>query len=307
MISIVIPVYNVENYIERCISSVLKQTFKEIEIIVVNDGSTDNSLEICKKYENEDSRIVLISQLNGGLSDARNTGIKKAKFPYITFLDSDDWIDETFIEVLYSSLINYNADISIVEYDVVYKEKAKKKLRNNNRKVQIYNNIEAMTELFLDKRIKNYAWAKMYKKSLFNDIVYPKGVYFEDVYTTYKLFYKSNKIVKINQVLLHYFQHDSNITSKVTNTTKKEIDFFNGFMEQFHFAIKKQNEIKNMDKVKASFLKQFFRLKRRLKKNREKLSIEEEVNIQIKNLLKEIPLLNIGFINYFKYKIILKK
>ncbi|MGG8494837.1 glycosyltransferase family 2 protein [Tenacibaculum sp. TC6] len=311
MISVVVPVYNVEKYVERCINSIVNQTFKDIEIIIVNDGSTDTSLEICKKIEKEDSRITIITQENKGLSGARNTGIKAAQFPYITFIDSDDWIEAEYIEILYNSLIKYDADIAVVEYDIVFEEKGNKnqiKSRNNNGRVEVFSVSEAIFELITDRKIKNYAWGKMYKTALFKEISYPEGLFYEDVFTTYKLFFKSKKIVKTNKILAHYLQRTDNITSKVNNSIQKEKDYYESFFDQFNNILNSQYKYNNQKKIKREILRKFYRLKKRVIKQHNRsefLQEEEKINQNIKKFLKELTLFDMGLILYFKCKIIL--
>ena len=121
LISIVVPIYNVEKYLEKCINSIIIQTYKNIEIILVNDGSTDSSGKICDIYLKIDKRIKVVHKKNGGLSDARNVGIENAKGKYIAFIDSDDFLDSDFIEILYNLIIEYNADVSCCKCNVIYK------------------------------------------------------------------------------------------------------------------------------------------------------------------------------------------
>ena len=119
-VSIIIPAYNAEKTIKKCLNSVCNQTYENIEIIIVNDGSTDNSLDICEEYEKKDDRIIIISKENGGLSDARNKGIDIAKGKYITFIDSDDYVDLEFISIMVSNIEKNNSDISIISHRVIY-------------------------------------------------------------------------------------------------------------------------------------------------------------------------------------------
>ena len=115
-ITVIVPVYNVENYLNKCLDSILKQTYQNLEIIVVNDGSTDNSGTICQEYAQKDNRIVYIEKDNGGLSDARNAGLDRMTGSYVTFVDSDDWIEQDYVEVLYNKLTEYQADIAVGNY-----------------------------------------------------------------------------------------------------------------------------------------------------------------------------------------------
>ena len=112
-ITVIVPVYNVEHYLEKCLDSLINQTYKNLEIIVINDGSTDNSGEICQEYAQKDNRIVYIEKENGGLSDARNVGLDKMTGSYVTFIDSDDWVELDYVEILYKKIIEYQADIAV--------------------------------------------------------------------------------------------------------------------------------------------------------------------------------------------------
>lgn len=174
LISVIIPVYNVEKYLNKSIESVIKQTYKELEIILVDDGSTDSSGKICDEFAQKDDRIKVIHKKNGGLSDARNAGISEAKGKYLGFIDSDDYIDKNFYEILYNVLKKYNSDISICKHRETYTdyEENTSKLEI---KEQVFNTEQALKELLLFGEVNNYAWNKLYKKELFNEINYPVG------------------------------------------------------------------------------------------------------------------------------------
>ena len=145
LISIVIPIYNVEKYIEKCLDSVIKQTYKNIEIILVDDGSPDNCGKICDSYANNDKRIQVIHKENGGLSDARNVGIERANGKYITFVDSDDYIELDYIEYLYTLIKKYNTKISFCKVNVVFNENnTDNKLENNNKTDYKWTKIQAL-------------------------------------------------------------------------------------------------------------------------------------------------------------------
>ena len=163
--------------------------------------------------------------------------------------------------------------------------------------------------MFKDKGIKNYAWGKLYKTKLFNKIEYPVGVYFEDVFTTFKLFEKSNKIIKLNKNLIHYVQHDSNITSSLTNSHKKEKDFFNGFQEQLKYIQSNNNYDKNYYESISFILRQFFRLKKRLVLNELKTQeidlLENNLDEEINNILDKYTRNQIGNTLYLKCRLII--
>ena len=189
-ISVVVPIYNVEKYLEKCIKSILNQTYNNLEIILVNDGSTDNCLNICKKFEKIDKRIFVINKENGGLSEARNYGIDKATGKYITFVDSDDYIDEDYLEFLYKNLIINNCDISICNPRIVYEDGGKSRTLYKYCFPQniVLEGEKALEMMLYQKKFDNSAWGKLYKINLFDEIRYPVGKLYEDIATTYKTF-----------------------------------------------------------------------------------------------------------------------
>ena len=211
-ISIIVPVYNVEQYITRCIESIISQTYRNIEILLVDDGSTDNSGNICDKYQKKDSRITIFHKTNGGLSDARNYGIKHASGQYLCFVDSDDYISKHMVEILYNNLIKYSADISACGFLTVHDGTCGEKKSAAQRK--IYTKEEALKELLKDSSFSNYAWNKMYKRTLFNGVEYPIRKKMEDLGTTYKLILNANKLVYDSSKLYYYYQREDSILHK---------------------------------------------------------------------------------------------
>lgn len=210
-VSIIIPVYNVELYLERCIKSVIQQSYKKLEIILVNDGSQDNSAQICDRYAKMDERIVVLHKKNGGLSDARNCGLSNAKGEYITFLDSDDYLNTEYINYLVQLLEKNNAELSMCGYQKVYDTpKSKNKSVDKINTEEIISG-ETALERFCYHKIKHEAWAKLYKKELFSDIKFPVGKLYEDYGTIYKIFYKCKKIAIGNERLYYYYQRANSI------------------------------------------------------------------------------------------------
>ena len=217
LISIVIPVYKVEKYLEKCIESVLKQTYTNLQIILVDDGSPDNCGKICDEYAKRDSRIDVIHKVNGGLSEARNVGISKAKGRYIGFVDSDDYIKENMYEILFNLIKKYNADASICNlYDVI---EGKEYIRNRNNGIQEYSRLDILKEVLLDKNIQSYAWNKLYKKELFDEVKYPIGKKYEDIGTTFYIFEKCNKIVVTSEPEYYYLKRSDSLVNNVTEST----------------------------------------------------------------------------------------
>lgn len=222
LISIIIPVYNVEQYLSRCINSIINQTYKNIEIILVNDGSTDNSQEICNKYKIKDNRINVINKKNGGLSDARNEGIKVATGKFITFVDSDDYVSDDYVDCLFSMIDEEKADIAVCTYRVVNDNEQKKYLATSKQRCnKVFSGIDAIKNSWYKKEITNSAWAKLYKKELFFNVEYPKGKVYEDLGTTYKLLYKAKKVVYADCRIYYYVQRKESI---MHSCSKKRIE-----------------------------------------------------------------------------------
>ena len=217
LISIIIPVYKVEKYLEKCIESVLKQTYTNLQIILVDDGSPDNCGKICDEYAKKDSRIEVIHKANGGLSDARNVGISKAKGRYIGFVDSDDYIKEDMYEILLNLIKKYDADVSICNlYDVIDGNEC---IRNKENGIREYSRLDILKEVLLDKNIQSYAWNKLYEKELFDEIKYPIGKKYEDIGTTFYLFEKCNKIVVTSEPEYYYLKRADSLVNNVTEST----------------------------------------------------------------------------------------
>lgn len=257
LISIVVPIYNVEQYLDKCIESILKQTYENIEIILVNDGSTDNSANICNKYEKKDTRIKVIHKKNGGLSDARNIGINNAKGKYIIFIDSDDWIDINMVKNLYSISLKYNADIVQGEYIEAYKEDDI--IKNNMNKEEIICNSDQMLEsLYGDKYVKSVVvWNKIYKKDLFENIRFPKGKLNEDEFTTYKIFHKAKVIVDTDITVYYYRQREGSIMR--SGFKKNRLDILEAFIErQEYFKINKMYKLEKITEARICGLLKYF-------------------------------------------------
>lgn len=193
LISVIVPVYNVEKYLRKCVETIINQTYKNIEIILVDDGSTDNSGVICDQMKEIDSRIIVAHKQNGGLSDARNFGMTIAKGEYYSFVDSDDYIAPDMIEYLYSLCIKFNTLMSVCSYYLVLKNGSKLISQGNGKEVCLSAH-DALEDMLYSGQVCINAWAKLYHKSLFKLITYPKGMLYEDNGTTYKLFINSKKI-----------------------------------------------------------------------------------------------------------------
>ncbi|MBY5025584.1 glycosyltransferase [Streptococcus suis] len=241
LVSVIVPVYNVEKYLSQCLDSIIHQTYKNLEIILVNDGSTDGSGKICDDYAAKDGRIKVIHQENGGLSDARNKGLDLMTGQFVTFVDSDDYLENNCIHTLYTYACTCKTDISIGKF-IEFEENTSQFLFHNH--LNNGNKIEFLTgDQCLERHHKYFlgifvtAWAKLYRTSLFNDsnpcksIRYPLGVLHEDQYTTHKLFFKSNKIVFVNDYLYVYRVRKNSITNTPLSD-KRIMDNIRGLEEK---------------------------------------------------------------------------
>lgn len=219
LISIIVPVYNVEKYVKKCIESIIEQTYKNLEIILIDDGSTDESGKICDEFNNKDKRIKVIHKQNGGLSDARNVGIDNANGEYVSFIDSDDYVNDDYIELLFDTVKQYDADMSIASHRVIYEKNIIDRSTGENFCTEPK---EILEMLLYDNGIDTSAWGKLYKKSLFNEIRFPKGRLFEDSATTYKLIDKSKKIAVCSKPIYNYVIRNNSISNE--NFSEKKLD-----------------------------------------------------------------------------------
>jgi len=240
-ISIIVPVYNVEKYVEKCIDSILNQTFKEFELILVDDGSTDSSGCICDKYKDKDNRIIVIHKENGGLSSARNTGIKIAKGDFIGFVDSDDYIAENMYKKLYDLCIDNNCEISVCKFG----EEVDGEIINTKEyeSLKIMDNEEGMKELFKGILYRFSSCNKLFKREVFKDIIFPKGRIHEDLSTTYRLFANANKIAYINYAGYIYVKRSDSILT--SSYSEKRLDAFIGWSEILDFINEKYPMLKD--------------------------------------------------------------
>lgn len=206
-VSVIIPCYNVENYIDKCLASVINQTYKDFEIILIDDGSTDNTLNKCIEWKNKDRRIVLVSKKNEGLGETRNLGISMAKSEYVTFLDADDWWDSDYIFKMIQGSQKGKNDLVVCDINIVYKTKICEE--NKISKIRLpYGNIDIKKEKYLLSKARTQAWGKLYKKSLFikNNIKEPMHAY-EDVATTPYIVAKANSVFHVNKPMYFYFKN----------------------------------------------------------------------------------------------------
>ncbi|MBU5480117.1 glycosyltransferase family 2 protein [Blautia sp. MSJ-19] len=241
LISIIIPVYNVEKYLRQCVDTVLNQTYRNIEIILVDDGATDTCPQICDDYEKLDARVRVIHKVNGGLSDARNAGLHIAQGKYVCFFDSDDAVSIHIVEELYRACAENDADTSVCYYQKFtdsYSDIDAKDMGH-----RICTGKDLISEIYAGKgeKIAFVAWNKLYKKSLFEEhgILYPYRKQHEDIYTTYKLLYHSKKVCIVEGEMYYYRVRSGSIMN--SKFSEKRLDAIEARMQTIEFY-RDQNE-----------------------------------------------------------------
>lgn len=210
LLSVIVPIYKVEKYLDRCVESIVNQTYKHLEIILVDDGSPDNCPQICDSWAEKDNRIKVVHKENGGLSDARNAGMRNATGEVVSFIDSDDWIELDMFEKMLSQMEQDNSDI--VSCGVKWVEENGKLLRNDTvDQNETLDTHSAMSELINDGKLKQHVWNKIYKTELIKDIPFEKGKYHEDVFWSYQIVGKAKKVSIIKESFYNYVQRTNSI------------------------------------------------------------------------------------------------
>lgn len=245
LVSIIIPVYNVEKYVEECLDSVINQTYKNIEIVVVNDGSTDNSLQLCKKYT--DPRIIIIDKSNGGLSDARNEGVKASTGEYIIFIDSDDVVHSDLVEELICNLLKYECDISGCD-KVAFIDGTELKWCDDESGIQIWDSNEIMKNL-----VGNYtdqltlAPYKLYRRNVIIENPFPVGKLHEDEFTAYKILYSCQSFAYSKKKLYGYRLRSSSIMT--TFKLEAEKDAIDAKQEIYNFYCENIDDLRAVSRA----------------------------------------------------------
>lgn len=240
LISVIVPIYKVEKYLKECVDSICNQTYSNLEIILVDDGSPDKCGQICDDYEKKDNRIKVIHKKNGGLSSARNAGLDIARGEFISFIDSDDCIAYDFIEKLHTLCIENNADIAECDF-VSFQDGTKMTKDNVNIRIDIFSSKEKQIKMYIEDYVKSIiACNKLYKKYIYNNLRFPVGKINEDEFCTYKALYScKNKIVVTNEQLYYYRYNPESIMGKKFNL--KRLDGLEALVERKNFY-KNHNE-----------------------------------------------------------------
>lgn len=244
-ISIIVPVYNVEKYLSKCIESILNQSLNSLELILIIDGSTDGSEEICSRYSRRDPRVIVIKKKNGGQASARNVGLNIAKGKYIGFVDSDDWIEEDMFETLYKIAEETSADISNISYNEYYENGIyKKHSKTNNKEIIIHDKYQAMKTILEGELYDDIIWSKLFRRELFNDIRFPELRRYEDTAIIYKIIDKCNKICYKDVAKYNYLRREDS----TMGIAKQLVDIENLFIyeEMYEFISAKYKNLSEL-------------------------------------------------------------
>lgn len=236
LISIIVPVYKVEPYLNRCIQSIVNQTYKNLEIILVDDESPDNCPVMCDTWAQRDTRIKVIHKKNGGLADARNMGLEVAKGTYFTFVDSDDYVDERFVELLCVQMQENDAQISCVGLQN-FNDRNLVVLDMEPHKTEVYNKKDAIAALFDESKFGNYMWNKLFQRELFDTIKFPTGKSMEDLAIVYLLFAQCEHISYCPAKVYFYNQREGSILHKVN--IKLQTDWYSTAKERYFYIREK--------------------------------------------------------------------
>ena len=303
LISIVVPIYNVEKYLNECIDSIIAQTYKNIEIILVDDGSPDSCPVICDNWKEKDYRVKVIHKENGGLSDARNVGIENAKGNYICFIDSDDYVEKNYVEELYNKIVT--EEVKISQCGIKYVDDNHQIIKNVGYKNNCVLPGRKVIEDSCDKHFteNEVVWNRLYDINLFKNLKFPKGKLHEDEYITYKLLYNEEKIAIVSNCLYNYRQSDNSIM-RSNYSLKRFYDFLEAYKEKIDY-FKNKKDIVIHDMVIKSYLSNLSNIYIKIKKSIQNpqsylKSIKEEYKKYYKYIKRSK---NIGLKNKIKVSI----
>lgn len=234
-LSIIVPIYNVDKYLERCIQSILNQKYSNFELILINDGSTDNSINICNKYVANNKNIILIDKLNEGVSIARNVGLEKASGEYVTFVDADDYVDESIYEIAFNNIEQDNLDI--VEFGLYHESNGiiNKEVRIN--RTEVLDGIETINRLLKDKAF-NTLWNKVFKRELFLNLRFPKDKIYEDGYIIWRVLLKAERYKAIDSVLYYHTIRNDSIMGTQKKYSLRNLDGLESQQERYAYLKK---------------------------------------------------------------------
>lgn len=287
LISIIIPIYKVESYIDKCVESVLSQTWKKIEVILVDDGSPDKCGLMCDEYAKKDTRIKVIHKDNGGLSDARNAGVEVATGEYIGFIDSDDWIDENFYEQLIDKMKKTGADIVTAGVKKVW-EDGKMEVMTPYQEIQLSNQ-EAMKAIIEESFLKQPVWYKLYRADVAR-VKFKSGVLHEDNYWSYQVVAKANKVVVMQEPYYYYRQRSNSIMS--SQYSEKRLAAIDSKVQRQNFLLQEYPELTDLGCMEMLFAACYQGIL--IRKNTEKEK-RKELFEKIKKMIMEYELSKEGY------------
>ena len=298
LISIIIPCFNAEKTLEKCLKSVVQQSYANLEIIIIDDGSTDETSLIYNKFQSNDERILVLKQQNSGVSKARNTGVKAATGDYICFVDSDDWAELNYCSELYSLLVGENADISIVEAS--YEDENGNVLCSKpTSEEKIFDGNRALVLLLEDREIQSHPWGKLFKADLLKNVHFPENLKcFEDYSTLFKIFNKAVKVIKSNEKLYHYIQREDSLSHNLSPATAYQ--FFLAIMEVFEFW-RNSAKVGDRNKIVKNIVRKLLMVLKRITRNTkvdEMKSEKDEIRRAFNSFLK-YSATDIGLEYYF--------
>ena len=293
LISLVIPCYNSEQTLGKCLDSVTQQSYHHLEIIIVDDGSTDGTSKIYEDFHSKDERIKILKQQNSGVSKARNKGVEAATAEYICFVDSDDWVEKNYCSELYHLLIKENADIAIIE--ALYEDENGNIIFNKPVcENKVFDRNGALALLLEDRVIQSHPWGKLYKADILKNVRFPEHLKcFEDYSTLFKIFDKAVKVVKSNDKLYHYIQYDHSLSHDLSPETAYY--FYLAIMEVYTFW-QNTTPLKNQRKITKSIVRKLLMVLKRILRNTttEEMQPEKEKIRQSFKLFLKYPVKDIG-------------
>ena len=245
LITIIIPLYNVDKYISHCLDSIISQTYQSLQIILVDDGSSDRSGEICDRYASEDPRIQVIHQENCGVAAARNRGLAAANGEWVGWVDSDDWIEPDMFEYLLKNALYSGADIAVCSR---YEEYREKQVFRGWEESQILDTEHALLALLENDKMQNFLWDKLWRRTLFDSVFFPEGKTYEDIAIMHRLFEKAETVICLPEAKYHYFQRPGSIVGDVSLgnrinhyiAARKRCDEMEERWPQFHHLLEAQ-------------------------------------------------------------------
>lgn len=232
MVSIIIPVYNVQDYLARCVDSVLTQTYTDLEIILVDDGSIDISGDICDEYALHNARVRVIHKENGGLSDARNAGLDVARGNYVAFIDADDYVHPSFVELLLKTINETGAQIAVSTWQELKDGDKPRKVKTKRPRCTILTQEEAISSVFYQKKLNHSSCSRIFETQLFNNLRFPEGMLYEDLAIIYPLLCKVEKVALINTPMYYYMHRQGSIITTMSLRRTHVLDHIERIEEQ---------------------------------------------------------------------------